>query len=387
MDATLTAVRIAGANDLQIDRAGIGWWTIVCLGTTFVVALLVGLAAKRWVAPWAREQVLLAPLKRLRPLKWCAEVLLVAALAFSFDKVDVSALLDGVGSATDVWAATATLGFLIAYCFALDFLWGCESAIERDAATASIKLSTMGAQVAMLSQLLSGERRLSKYLNAITSGRWSRLRALLGDQDHQGSMHDLAKALGPEIQFAEVIVTIWRLVSMHYRGGIDSEHQLRVAYYEPKDGRLVCIASYDGVHANCIRNPNDGLASSFALTEDRARDCLAVHCALRAPREPFVIEDARVAAADPVVPFSFLSETQQDHIASIVGYCCRRADSDQAPHPVITIDCSQRGFFKSSSESVQELGRILDELSFRAIFERDIHRICQEFIPLRETAQ
>ncbi len=303
---------------------------------------------------------------------------IVATIALAFDKIDVSQVTGGKATRVDVWASVITTALVISYGFALNLLWGREDSNETDMSSLREKTTVLRGMMEALKQTVSNERRLAGFLNSITGQRLDRLRDLIASvesNEKEMTRDAIQEAIDPTGQLAFVLATLHRFVASHYREGLATQQQLRVAYYEPVDGYLRCIASYDGQQANCIRNPNHELRDEFKLGKQRATNCLAVYCSIAAPRQPVIVQDAIAAHGDQAIPFSFLAENQRNHIQSMVAFCCRHANSDQSPHPVVTLDCSQNGFFRDTSESQEELSRILSELALRVVFEREVSRL------------
>jgi len=358
------------------DFVHIAWFATPAVFLTVLFAISF-LARKNGIRQWAKTQVLSHHAQSLRPIRWVVSVLFVIIVSALFDKLDISELSDLNATAHDIVFLNGFTLAAFAYLYGLFFIWDIENDID-DKLSKSEKQRLLALATAQQSrQEVDCERRISQLSNRILGERWDRVRAVLNDDNSVITTNELIQSMQPETQLLLILTSIHQFVSLYFKDGLPTHHQLRVAYYVPVDGHLKPIISYDGSKSNCIKTPSTQFRDRFELTHSKARDCLAVHCSLMGSLDPILIPDTDKANDDPASPYRHFSDDQSTHIKSIAGYCCKRANGDEPPHSVLTLDCSLKDFFNDDEVSKLSLRRMLDDLTLRLAYECDLFDLVQ----------
>jgi hypothetical protein len=368
----------------ETDQAGVGQAIAITFGV--IVPVIVG-AALLLVYMWRAKRIagwLVRRKQWFQSWQWIVSVFLGLVIAFLVDVADISDVVAGNAEWGDILLAMLAGTATAVYFFGLFVAWKTEreqqtelEQAEKDRLAAEVERNTIKAS-------FDSYRELSLLIRQLLAARWSRICRATGDSiRNRKPVHprELKEILAPEEHFMTVIAALHQCVRQHYRGKLEDAFQLRLAYLEPEDDRLVVKASHNGCTRDCIQTPNNKFSEKFTLGPTAVPDCLAVYCSLHGYREPIIVSHADMADQDESLPYRHFSGDQRRKIKSIVAFPCQRADSDSAPHPVITLDTDKPGFFSEAKADVLNLKRVLERMSMQLLYERDLQKLalrCQE---------
>jgi hypothetical protein len=325
--------------------------------------------------------------RRFQALSWLVNAGLLSLFSLLTDLIDVSAVLDGQAREQDIYLFPIWIAVGAMYCFVLVIFLDCHARGDQTIATLRSELAAreqhyhdeatvLSAKLQLVESQYSKYQVLSRMLLKILGHKWERL---LVPSNAKCDIDEVKRILGPLDQMAIIVESMYQFVRDDLLQVKTETTSLRITFYEPSQDKeyLEATASYDGSRTNVVTKPNHQHRNRFRLNGSWRKDCLPVWCSLQTLTEPVLISDADAAHQDPLQPYHHLDDQEALVVKSLVAYRCRLGQTDTGPLPVIVIDSSTTNLFKLSDESREILTKMLNRLSYRLCFERDMYRKLQ----------
>jgi hypothetical protein len=181
-------------------------------------------------------------------------------------------------------------------------------------------------------------------------------------------MQDYIDSLKPSEQLAGMVVVCWELINHLLVTRAGTGHQLRVAYFRPRQRRMSLAHCYNGTTDDCIAVDADEIAARLKF--DHSTGCLVVAAAKNGLT--YLIPDTVAEAAKPTSPFVFFDKTQTSRLRSIAALPIK-LDGDVGPHGVLMVDTDLLGFFSQDLEA--PLQQVIVNLAHRLQLEERIAQL------------